>query len=187
MVELESDLVSAAAQASPRLKSTASTPPLENWLSDLSEAEKQEFLLKLVRGESHVDLQLINRLQELAGATRATPPSKPGHRRLSELMAIAETVSTERKQKERDAARKKRIRQLEALAPKEAQTWKRVLELIEFKQAKPYDEATALLKDLGDLAKHQGRLPEFIQRFEKLKSDCTNRPALIKRFRTIKL
>jgi hypothetical protein len=62
-----------------------------------------------------------------------------------------------------------------------------VVELIELKQANPYDEATALLKDLHDLAEHQGRVPKFIQRFEQLKSDYQNRPALTARFKTIKV
>lgn len=186
LVELDRDLVAAAAQASDHQKPIAE-PPLENWLEELSADEKQEFLLKLVRREPHVDLQLINRLKELAGATQSVHQSNSGHRRLSELQESAETIRNKRHQKEQNTARKKRIKELEALAPREAQTWKRVVELIELKQAKPYDEATALLRDLRDLAEHQGRLPEFIQRFEKLKSDYQNRPALIARFKTIKV
>ncbi|HEY9657966.1 MAG TPA: hypothetical protein V6C65_05835 [Allocoleopsis sp.] len=186
LVELDQNLVAAAAEASDRQKPIAE-PPLENWLEELSADEKQEFLLKLVRREPHVDLQLINRLKELAGAVQSTPRSNSGHRHLSELQEIAKTINKKRRQQEQNAARKKRIKQLEALAPKEAQTWKRVVELIELKQAKPYDEATSLLKDLRDLAEHQGRLPEFIQRFEQIKSDYQNRPALINRFKTIKV
>jgi hypothetical protein len=186
LVELDPDLVAGAAQASDRQKSIAE-PPLENWLKELSADEKQEFLLKLVRREPHVDLQLIHRLRELAGAAQSMPRSNPGHRRLSELQEMTKTIRKKRHQQEQNAARKKRIQELEALAPKEAQTWEQVVKLIELKQAKPYDEATALLKDLRDLAEHQGRLPEFIQRFEQLKSDYQNRPALIARFRIIKV
>ncbi len=186
LVELDPDLVAAAAQASDRQQPIAELP-LENWLNKLSADEKQEFLLKLVRREPHVDLQLINRLKELAGAAQSVPQSNSGHRRLSKLQEIAETIRSKRHQKEQNAARKKRIKELEALAPREVQTWKRVVELIELKQAKPYDEATVLLIDLHDLAEHQGRLPEFIQRFEQLKSDYQNRPALIARFKAIKV
>jgi hypothetical protein len=125
-------------------------------------------------------------LKELAGKTQSTPQPKAGRRRLSELGEIASTLRTQRQQKEQNAARKKRIQELEALASKEAQIWKRVVELIELKQAKPYDKATALLKDLRDLADHQGRSPEFNQRFEQLESDYQNCPALITRFKTIK-
>jgi hypothetical protein len=185
LVELDSDLVTAAAQASPDHQ-VPPDEPLEDWLTALTAAERQKFLLKLVRREPHVDRQLINRLQELAGADRSTPPITPGHRKLSELEAIAKTTAVERRQREQDLAKHKRIKELEKLAPKETQTWQKVVKLIEVKQAQPYDEATALLKDLRDLAELQGKLPEFRQRFEQLKSDYHNRPALIKRFITIK-
>ncbi|MDX2231632.1 MAG: hypothetical protein NW220_18505 [Leptolyngbyaceae cyanobacterium bins.349] len=184
-VELDPDLVAAAAQASDRQKPSAE-PPLEHWLKALSADEKQEFLLKLVRREPHVDLQLINRLKELAGATHSKPGSHSDQRSLSALQALAATIRNKRHQQEQNAARKKRIQELEALAARETQTWKRVVELIELKQAKPYDEATTLLIDLRDLAAHQGRLPEFTQRFEQLQSDYQNRPALMTRFKAIK-
>jgi hypothetical protein len=186
LVELDPDLVTAAATASPSYQAPVEVS-LEHWLAELPDAEKQHFLLKLVRREPHVDMQLIHRLQELAGADRTLPPVTPGQRPFSELEAMADAARIKREQKEQKAARKKRIQELEALAPREAQLWQQVVELIELKQAKPYDEATAILKDLRDLAEHQGRSPEFIQRFEQLKSDYQNRPALITRFRTIKV
>jgi hypothetical protein len=54
------------------------------------------------------------------------------------------------------------------------------------KQAYAYDEATQLLRDLRDLAEHQGQLPVFSQRIERLKADYSSRPALMKRLRSIK-
>jgi hypothetical protein len=185
LIELDPELVAAAAQASSQQQAT-SKAPMEDLLSKLSEAERQKFLLKLVRHEPHVDLQLINRLKELAGMGKSTPQFTAGHRRLSELQSIADTVKSDRENREREWARKQRVKELEALASKEAQTWKKVVDLIELKQAKPYDEATALLKDLRDLAVHQGRLPEFSERFDKIKSDYSNRSALMTRFRSIK-
>lgn len=185
LVELDPDLVTAAAQASSRVKETPQSS-LEDHLSALSAKEKHAFLLKLVRREAHVDLQLINRLQEIAGTPQSSFSSTPGCRRWSELDAIAQEIENIRTKKEKQAARKKRIKELEALAPKTAQTWERVRELIMLKQAKPYDEATALLQDLCDLANYQDQLPAFISHFEQLKSDYSSRPALMKRFRSIK-
>lgn len=183
-VGLDADWVTVAAQASVHQRSKTEQP-LENWLPALSEAEKQEFLLKLLRRESQVDLQLITRLQELAGVERSQPESTPGYRQLSDLGTAAQQLRTQRQRKEQDAVRKKRIRGLEALAPKEAQIWKKVTELIDRKQPKYYDEATALLKDLRDLAKHQGRSLEFTERFEGLRAEYQNRPALMTRFNTV--
>lgn len=179
-------VAAAAAQESPQQKRT-SEPPLETWLSALPEDEKQEFLTKLVRREPNVDLQFISRLKELAGKPQSVIEFTPGYRTLSELTAIANTDRTKRKQKEKEVARKKRIKELDALAPHEEETWKQVVKLLEAKQAKPYDEATALLKNLRDLAEHQGRLPEFAQRFERFKTTYQNRPALLTRFKTIKV
>lgn len=185
LVELDPDLVTAAAQASPDYQAPTDQP-LEDWLPALTAAERQKFLLKLVRRELHVDRQLIARLQELAGADRSKPSGTAGHRRLSELETIANSQKKERQQQEKNAARKKRIKELEKLAPKVEATWQKVVKLLEVKQAQPYDQATALLKDLRDLAESQGQLLEFSQRFEKLKSDYQSRPALMKRFRSIK-
>lgn len=184
LVELDWDLVTAAAEASPRQPAIAETP-LEDLLSELSAEEQQEFLLKLLRREPHVDLQLINRLKELAGTAQLSPSLTLGFRRFSELDARADHLQEEREQKAKKTARTKRIQELEALALQEAQIWEKVVELIALKQAKPYDEATALLKDLRDLAEYQGRSPEFLQRFETLKANYQNRPGLMTRLRTI--
>ena len=185
-VALDADLVAAAAQASPSHQS-APARLLEAWLPQLTEAERQQFLLKLVRREPHVDLQLINRLKELAAVDLPPPPSPgSGQRRFSELMAVAADQQAKRQQKEQAAAQKKRIKALETLAPKSEKTWERVLDLIQVKQAYAYDEATTLLRDLRDLAEHQGQLPAFRQRFERLKTDYSNRPALMKRLRSIR-
>jgi hypothetical protein len=184
-IELDSDSVDAAAQASPS-QQTAEIK-LEKWLPALTEAEQQKFLLKLVKREPQVDLQLISRLRELAGVGKSAATLTTGTRRFSEIQSIAENVSEQRQQQAKKAAKAKRTKQLEALALNEDQTWQQVLDLIAIKQSKPYDEATALLQDLCDLAKSQGRLAEFSQRFEKLKSSYSSRPALMTRFKKIKL
>jgi hypothetical protein len=193
LVELDPELMAAGAQASPK-RQVASEVSLEDSLSMLSTGERQEYLLKLVRREPHVDVQLINRLKELAGMGKSTPEFTAGYRRFSELQSIANNVKSEWEERERERARKQRVKELEILASKEAQTWKKVVDLIELKQAKPYDEATALLKDLRDLAVDRGRLPEFNERFAKIKSDYSNRfsrgeatpTALMTRLRSIK-
>ena len=185
LVELDGDLVSAAAKASPKHEAEE-TLSLEAWLSELPEAERQEFLLKLLRREPKVDLLLINRLKELAGMGQVHLQAAPGQRRYADLVAIADDIKAKHQQKEAAAAYKKRLKYLESLAPNEAATWERVMDLIRLKQAYAYDEATKLLRDLRDLAQHQERLPEFSRRFERLKEDYSNRPALMRRLNSIK-
>jgi hypothetical protein len=184
-VELDPDLVEAAAQASPCHQATDVN--LEKWLPALTGAEQQKFLLKLLQREPQVDLQLIKRLKELAGVDKSAPRSTPGSRLFSEIQSIAENVSEQREQREKKVAKAKRIKELEALAPKAEQTWQKILDLIAVKQALPYDQATSLLQDLRDLAEHQGKLAEFGQRFQKLNMEYSTRPALIARWQKIKL
>ncbi|ESA32392.1 hypothetical protein N836_27770 [Leptolyngbya sp. Heron Island J] len=187
LVELNPDLFAAAAEASQKTSAKSKSPSLEAGLANLPASEKEKFLLKLVRREPHVDLQLINRLKQLAGPADDAPRSVPGYRRLSELTEMSDAAYAKRQQKEQEAAQRKRIKELKTLASKKEQLWQQVVVLIETKQAKPYDEATALLKDLRDLAEYQKKLPDFIERFNGLQDEYQNRPALMRRFRTIEL
>jgi hypothetical protein len=184
-VELDSDLVTAAAQASP----THQTEPevsLEAQIPQLTKAEQQEFLVKLLHGEAHLDRLLANRLKEIAGGSQRGPKKvATGQRTFSQIATISETVQTKRETKERNAAEKQREKELAAMVPREKQMWQKVVRLIEVKQARPYDEATALLKDLRDLAAFQGRSADFKKGFAQLKIDYQNRPALIARFNKI--
>jgi len=191
LVELDPDIVTAGAQASPKHEAKTA-PSLEDWLPQLPEAERQEFLLKLVRREPNVDMLLIKRLKELAGVGESTLQAVPGQRRYSDLEKIADDIKAKhrqrelkRQQKEAAAAQKQRIKYLESLAPKESQIWEQVTDFIQIKQAYAYDEATKLLRDLRDLAQQQDRLPEFSRRFERLKQDYSNRPALMRRLKSI--
>lgn len=173
LVELDSDLVAAAAQVSSKQK-TVAEPPLETWVSALSEAEQREFLIKFARQEPHTDLQLLQRLRELAKSSRSTQTVPSGQRRLSELTEIALKLRSQREQKEREAARKKRLKELEILAPKEAETWEKVWEFVALKRVKPYNDAIQLLIDLRDLANHQGRSAEFTQQVQQLRAKYAN-------------
>lgn len=184
-IELDPNLVEAAAQAS--LSHQTADIKLEKWLPALTEAEQQKFLLKLVKREPQVDLQLISRLKELAGVGKSAASLTPGSRCFSEIQSIADNLTKEKQQKDKKAAQVKRTKYLETLSLTEDQTWQQVLDLIATKQSKSYDEATVLLQDLCDLAKSRGRSSEFSQRLEKLKSSYSSRPALMTRFKKINL
>jgi hypothetical protein len=184
-VELDPDLVNAAAQSSPTHQADLEVP-LEAQIPQLTKAEQQEFLVKLLRGEAHLDRLLTNRLKELAGGSQQKPKkAATGQRTFSQIATVSETVQAQRETKERNAAKKQRDKELTAMVPRENQMWQQVVRLIEVKQARPYDEATALLKDLRDLAALQGRSADFQKRFAQLKIDYQNRPALIARFNKI--
>jgi hypothetical protein len=99
LFELDEYLVQAAAEASPQLRSAPAVPP-EEAIARLSPAERDDFLLRLARGEPHLSLKLNRRLQEL---TDASPPAAGVPRRTwGELQARAHRL---RREAERRAAR----------------------------------------------------------------------------------
>ena len=174
--QLDKYLVQAAAQASEPRQATPDIA-LEEAIARLPRAECDAFLVRLARGEPHLSLILNRRLQTLAGR----PPVKAGgasRRTWGELTTIAKKLRQDAVRRKREAAEKKRIQALQALASREAETWRQVHALIEQKKARSYDEAVALLVKLNDLAIYQDRLPEFREKLDGLRAQYTRRPAL---------
>jgi len=176
---LDEDLINAAAESSPFEEEESE--PLEAWIAALSEAERNDFLARLARGETHVASQLVQRLRQLNQQPRAMAQPEPSRRSLADLMAIALIQEKTRKTREQQISRQVRVAQLEALAPKEPAMWQEVSRLIELKQTKAYDQAIEYLIDLRDLAEQQGTLPQFIARIKKMRDDYSSRSGLMSR------
>lgn len=176
---LDEDLISAAAENSPVQEEESE--PIEAWVAALPQVERNDFLVRLARGESHVASQLVQRLRQLNQQPRSmTQPQQP-RRSLADLMAIALVQEKNRKTREQRISRQVRVAQLEALAPKEPAMWQEVSRLIELKQSKAYDQAIEYLIDLKDLAEQQGTLPQFIARIKKMRDHYSNRSGLLSR------
>jgi hypothetical protein len=181
LFEVDKDLIAVASEASGE-KDDAFERELETWVARLSEKERNEFLIRAARGESHVEAELVKRLRELSlEGKSADRPSAARRRTISELLAAACEGTKRRRDRERQQTEKARIRKLEELAPKQPAMWDQVRALIEKKQANAYDEAVAVLRQLRDLAEHLGQLERFASRVHQIAEDYRNRPALRQR------
>ncbi len=180
LFELDEYLVQAAAEASPQLR-PASAVPLEEAIARLSPAERDDFLLRLARGEPHLSLKLNRRLQELVGSTPTTTAVL--RRTWGDLRARAEQLRREAERRAAEEAEARRIRELQALAAREDEAWREVVALIEEKTAPAYDKAVELLLKLRDLADYQGRQAEFHARVSTLRQRYARRSALQRRLR----
>jgi hypothetical protein len=166
--ELEVDLVSAAALASPVL-GPSQAEPIEDWVRSLSEPERIQLLVNIASEDTPTGRQLRANLRE-----RKTPMQKAlasderPRRSFAALKAIAQDHFQERIQRERAAAAKARRQYLKKLAPQEDKLWSQIAQLIEEKKAKSYDQAVKMLLDLRELAGLEGRLPQFQARFQPL-------------------
>jgi hypothetical protein len=177
---VDEDLIAAAATESASTKATSE--PLEEWIAALPEGERNRYLLRVINGESHVGAELLLHLRKQHGKQN-TPIGTDSRRTLAELMAIAQNKQQAREQKERQAAEKAKRKRLEAIAPKAEKLWQEILRLVELKQASPYDQAVAHLRDLQDVAVMQGTADVFGDRLLNLQKQYSNRPGLITRLR----
>ncbi|MBM4465940.1 MAG: hypothetical protein FJ014_10385 [Chloroflexi bacterium] len=199
LFDLDEYLLQAATEASPQRQSAPAIPP-EEAIARLSPAERDAFLMRLARGEAHLSLTLNRRLQELVGAS-PRPPAGGGtapvdggrgvaaapRRMWGELWATADQLRREAKRRAAEAAEARRIQELQAFAPREAEAWRDVVALIEEKKPASYDKAVALLVRLRDLADYQGRLADFQTRVADLQERYANRPALRDRLQRARL
>jgi hypothetical protein len=188
-LHVDDDLLAVAAQTSPSL--TAGSPGDAEWaarISGLSETDKDALLLRVVRGDVHVDTELRRRL-----APAPAGPAPDGDRRtVAQLRAAAdnhraerERLAAERRARERAArdraAALARTRHLDALSRDGEAAWQRVDTLIRSMKAKEYDQAVTLLVDLRDLEQREGHQVEFDRRVQQIRDTYPKRPALLER------
>ena len=88
-------------------------------------------------------------------------------------------MTRQEEQRGQEAAERKRIRELEALARRSEAIWGEVEAQIERKQSRPYQEAVALLKSLRDLAVYEETLSGFTARVRQIREEYARRPSLI--------
>ena len=89
LFEIDGDLVAVAAQASVS-KPSPGDLDVEALVSRLPETERTDFLVRVARGEPHVGLQLMKRLQGLDQADNPAEPATPAPRRaIGDLLAAA--------------------------------------------------------------------------------------------------
>ena len=181
-VELDENLLQTASEASGKTDKSVELD-IETAVTKLSEDERQDFLTRLVRGESHLNLTLAKRLQELMSSTSA-PALETSKRTIAELLQAAEDRAERRKARARRQAEKERIRKLETMAGQESKLWDQVTNLIEEKHDKAYKEAVKILKDLRDVAEYQSCLDQFQTRIDQLSTTYSRRSALKSRIKS---
>ena len=187
-IELNPDLIDAAAQLSPLAETQSdSISELQKRIPQLSEQERNDFLARLLQGELNLNLKLSQHLRSLSqNSTPQTLSDSPG-RTLSELLTLSVDAKKLRKQKEQQIAKQEKIQKIQELAPRESYLWEQVFHEIGTKHAKGYDRAIVHLLNLQDIAEYQGKLPEFQARVRQIQQDYSNLRGVMSRLREFKL
>jgi hypothetical protein len=179
--ELDPFLVKSAAEASETL--TAS-PPVDyrQLVAHLPPEESQLFLADLAEGKPGAVLALRKRLWAFLPEQQRTQAKNA--RTLEQLQGRAEELERTEHARQVEAARKKHLTEMTALAKREDQAWQEVNHLLEHgrKIASVYDDATARLEKLKQLSEFQHAERTFQGRVQALAEKYANRPALIRRW-----
>jgi len=118
-------------------------------------------------------------------------PDEP-RRTVGKLLALAQTRRGDRRhqaqqQRERQEADRERgtaaarEKRLAALADRQQQAWLHVDELIAARTQADYDVAVALLRDLGEISRREGRTETHEQRVEQLRQTHRRKNTFIER------
>jgi hypothetical protein len=184
LFEIDEGLIAAAAQASETssengIRAQAMTRAA---IKMLPRDECDTFLLRLAQGELHLSLALKARLRELAPDLETQTTSAP-RRTVRWLLGEAERQDELARRCRAEEAERRRIKELEALAQREPQTWRNIEVLIERRTGSAYAEAVELLVKLRDLAVYQGRMAEFQQKIGPIRARCKPSSALLRRMK----
>lgn len=182
---IDRDLLAAVAEVSPTEDAIAE--PIADWIAALPESERNAYLLRVARGETHVGAELIQQLRQQFSRDGEKSSCADAGRTVAAILAIATQKRNQRKHQEKLAARAAKRKRLDAIAPKAESLWQEVVRLIERKQAKSYDDAVEQLQELRDLAEYQGNLPHFQARIQHLQQQYRNRPAFLSRLQKARL
>lgn len=187
-LEIDADLIAAAAQFSPIQTQLNKPEPFHDWINTLSDKEKTKLLIEVVTGDSMISIQLQAHLrQKFAPVTELPSLSNIHRRRFSELKILAKTELSHRQTRERSVAQAKRHEYLTSLKPQQSQIWELIHHLISQKKAKYYEQAVQHLIDLRDLAELEENLVIFQSQIRQIQADYSSLSSLLRRMRQAQL
>lgn len=180
--DIDPFLIRAAAEASPDLQPT---PPVNyrEWVSRLSRSECDDFLTRLANGDAAAGMALRKRLGEFL--LQSQPAQNAGKRTLGELIQRSHQLKEEDKRRKAEEARMNHIAAMKSLARREPQDWLEVERLLETgqKSAAVYNQITAQLESLKQLAEFQDTRDVFFNRVRQLATKYSSRTTLLQRWR----
>ena len=185
--EIDSDLVAAAAESSAGPAEISSDTALHT-IAEMTDCEKNAFLTRLFGGDPLVGPELRLKVHERQNADVVAVPV----RTVGELRARAEEIriASERAEAEREAAEEKRkaeeaekIRgaRVDSIARRGASVWHEVEAEIELRNAKGYEKAVELLRDLRALADDRGGMQDFQARLLSIRERHSTKRTFIER------
>lgn len=188
-LELDADLLAAAAQGSPELTSAAPLEPaLEAWLDGLSSTQLRGWVAALINGQTTPAASEARAAFRAWNAQRQHRPAEPPPRSLVELRAAAVPLREQRLAREaaeraqRAAQRKaKREAHLRQIMQDPAPVWEQIEQLAQRGTAAAYDSAARAIVELSQAYALVGDARGFNARMCRFAIAHARRMALLQR------
>lgn len=181
---IDEDLLAVAAERSAALQEIQGWPgDLAQWIRDLPDVDKNDWLLRLVEGtDPHLRTEIIRRFRQTRGALGTTqPPVAMGERTVAALRSAAKAHAERRDRHEAERKARERAAYIDSLIGREEEIWREVETLTEAKRAAEYDRAVELLKDLRDLSVRDRAAEAFQTRLVELRARHAGKRAFTSR------
>ncbi|MCC3421211.1 MAG: hypothetical protein JGK12_21385 [Microcoleus sp. PH2017_01_SCD_O_A] len=175
--EVDEHLLKAAISASVA-KPSIPESSIKEAIKKLERSEVDTFLMRLLKGESNLSIELS---KKLSGMIEVRQEENPGKRTIRQLLASAEKEEKKEEERRGQEAKAARIRDLEALAKRETAAWEDIDALIQKGNSSSYDEVVLLLLKLQDLADYQNQTVKFFTRVQQLHNKYSSRSGLKRR------
>ena len=190
---IDSDLVQAAAEASPDPRRKAlSSAELRTAITAMSESQKTALLTRLAEGDPHVGAELRHRARTVRSQQdlRESPPLRTAgvlRKRAIAIRERREAAARQRRRAERrrqeESAERARRERLAALRRRGEDVWREVEAEIGRRNASGYDRAASLIVDLRTLADEDNATDDFADRLNALRRRHERKQRFLDRLR----
>ncbi|NEW59847.1 hypothetical protein GSY74_01010 [Sulfurovum sp. bin170] len=158
---------------------------IESYIDKLSEDKRDEFLIRLSRGEENLSAVFNRYLYELATKGKSENREETTDRRtISSIIELSEEWHREKTKKRKEQQEFAHKNKMELLAKKRSSIWDKVYDLIDEKQTNAYDKAIEHLKELQELSAYQGEESLFKQQIAEIQSTYPRLQGLLRRMRS---
>lgn len=182
LLQVPPELVAAAAHHSAAPSATRSED-VAAWLPLLPEERRADYLLRLARNEPGLSRQLLTELRALRPDQARDDQPAAEHPTYASLLPESHAIAARWEAEVRERARKERERHLRDVHDHADDYWRRATVAVERGSGPGYDEATNLLIELRQVARHFDEEAAFEQRFQAWIAPHLRRPAFVTRLR----
>jgi len=175
---IESSWIKAACQNSQ--DQTKPTLDLEKSIKSLSEKEKNDYLLRLAKGELRLNQHFLKFLQKKEGLS-TTNTKHENRRNVKDLVEVVKKIDFEKQSLAKAEAEKKKKEEMRRIANTEERRWESIHKNVSKGNSRAYDFAVETLKELLELAEFRNEIPAFKTQLEKIKTKFSRKSSFIRK------